>query len=155
MPAALRRFTTLHTLALSGNASNIDWACRGAAEAAGKLTLLRARFTKGQPHAMDWDDEMEALCVPAQLTQALVGAASRLETVDIEARWSANLAQLCRSLPALRSLRPVCKRLGCHWVGSAWASGVGVGTTFCVRVDWAVLSAPYALTGQHWYPTGY
>jgi len=48
---------------------------------------------------------MEALPVPAHVTELLSCHGTRLKRLVVEAEWSGDLAQLCRSLPCLDSLR--------------------------------------------------
>ncbi|KAL4421543.1 hypothetical protein ABPG75_010834 [Micractinium tetrahymenae] len=127
LPAALQRFPALRSLAITGDGSELDWTsegCRPAAPAvAAKLTRLRMVFSHPDPDDLDCDDFMVASPVPDELCRLLAGSAARLHTLDVEAVWSPALAELCRSLPALRTLRlgllhalvPATGRLWADW----------------------------------------
>ncbi|KAL4421556.1 hypothetical protein ABPG75_010847 [Micractinium tetrahymenae] len=65
---------------------------------------MTLRYAYPRPNE-DMDGGLEAQRMPDQLCELLAGSATRLHTLDVEAVWSPALAQLCRSLPALRTLR--------------------------------------------------
>lgn len=105
--ALLARFQVLQELAITGDGSWIDWlssSSRTAAPAvASKLTHLTLRFYRRPEELRDL--QWKALKVTDGMAQLLAASASSLQVLDVEALWSEALGQLCRSLPALRSLR--------------------------------------------------
>ena len=106
LPAALQRNTAWRCLALAGDTAGVGWGSPGSAAAAPVvaplLTRLRLSFTR--PRLEHGDHGVDALSVP-EPTCRFLGACSALQALDIEARWSPALADLCRSLPVLRQLR--------------------------------------------------
>lgn len=114
LPAALQRFTALRALTLAGDTADVDWGGRGSAAAAPALapllTNLRMSFTT--PMKQEGNHGMDASCVP-EPTCRFLGTCAALRSLDVEARWSPALGEVCRSLPALQQLR---------WVGEATGS---------------------------------
>lgn len=103
LPAALQRFTALRSLSLPGDTAGVDWDS-GAAAAAVAPLLQRLRMSCVKPEFQIGSDNAEDFCVP-QAAVRFFSAGTPLHSLDIEAGWSPELAQLFRSLPALQELR--------------------------------------------------
>ncbi|PRW60833.1 F-box domain containing [Chlorella sorokiniana] len=108
--AAAGRFSQLEQLAIPGNAAAIDWRMHPRAAVRRSLGYLtRLRLDCRQPEFVLENVEYEYVrcdCqpIPAALPAA-VAAATRLERLAVEARWSPALVTLCDTLPpSLRQL---------------------------------------------------
>lgn len=102
MLPALARFSQLEELTISGDASGISWRV-GTTAALLPLRAICLDYRKvEQVQVGVFVSDVERL--PAS-TQRALSAANGLRSFELRVTWSDEVAQLCRALPALRSLR--------------------------------------------------
>lgn len=110
---ALARFTRLRTLHISGNGADIDWEAdvgsSGHSAAFPALQRLALDYRQRPEWQLPYTRESVVYPSPVRTVPpslpARLAAATRLHTMDLCVRWSADVAALCEALPALRHLR--------------------------------------------------
>ncbi len=107
----LRRFPQLESITISGregNGAELSWHSHAGAAIIPKVASLLLNL-RGEP---EWDGSLyqyaDIETVPATWLPAMA-AAARLNSLELRAAWSDEVAKLCAALPALEDLR-------CGWL---------------------------------------
>ncbi len=113
--AALQRFTQLRSLRITGSGADIDWSAAGSgaldctpAVWSEALEALSLDYRGPAEEGPDGDYLPVIRELPERTAMALAGAAARLARLELRLVRSCSVPELCKALPALRTLRWGC-----------------------------------------------
>eukprot|EP00887_Chlorella_sp_A99_P007653 scaffold20.g7653.t1 len=105
LPSALVHFPRLEVVRITGDGSGVSWDSTGSGALLARLRELRLTPEGSYDYGHYDSDVNFTTTLPAQISSALSGA-SRLEVLDIEAEWSAEVPALCTALASLSLALP-------------------------------------------------